>query len=266
MRRLARRIATAVLACATLFAQAGASPWWDQAAGTSDAPQHQVVALGDSVPSGRACACSPFPEVYAAALRQRSGVPVTVDNEAISGLTTTGLLEQLQQPPLRRALSRADVVLITIGANDFLDHHDDVVGGSCSGSGAADCVTDDLDAMRSRMTRALGEIRTLRHDQPTTVLVTGYWNVFEDGSVAKQASGTSGLQASLALTRTVNAALRSLSSSGGARYVDLFTPFEHDGRDVDSLLASDGNHPDASGHRLIARILLDVGLPRTTGP
>ena len=48
----------------------------------------------------------------------------------------------------------------------------------------------------------------------------------------------------------------------GAHYVDLFRPFEQSGRDVTSLMAPDGDHPNAAGHELIARTLLDAGLPR----
>ncbi len=228
------------------------------------AAHHEVVALGDSVPSGAACSCSPFPTLYAALLQQRTGVPASVDNAAVSGLTTTGLLGQLRQPALRDALAGADVVLVTVGANDFLDHHDDVVGGSCAPGDAADCISDDLESMRAHLVRALGQIRSLRHDQPTTVLVTGYWNVFEDGTVATQSSGPSGLESSLTLTRTVNTAIRSLAEDAGDRYVDIFTPFEDGGHDIDSLLAGDGNHPDAAGHQLIATKLLAAGLPRAT--
>jgi lysophospholipase L1-like esterase len=152
---------------------------------------------------------------------------------------------------------------VTIGANDFQDHHDEVVERTCGTSAGPDCVSDELDSMRSRLSRALTEIRTLRGDRPTTVLVTGYWNVFEDGAVARRASGEAGLQASLTLTRRVNATIRGVAASAGAQYVDLFEPFQRRGRDITSLMAADGDHPDAAGHALIARVLVDAGLRRS---
>jgi lysophospholipase L1-like esterase len=246
----------------TLLALEGAAPVLDaEAAGRMTPPaRHVVVAFGDSVPAGTACACSSFPHEYADMLSRRTGARVAVDNESVSGLDTAGMLAQLRQPGVVAAVRRADVFLVTIGANDFSDHHDRVVEGSCAVGTADDCVSDEMATMRAHLATALAEIRTLRAGRPTTVLVTGYWNVFEDGQVAQQASGTTGLQASIQLTRRVNDAISSVSGSAGARYVDLFEPFQRRGVDIDSLLAPDGDHPDAAGHRLIAAALLDAGL------
>jgi len=229
---------------------------------SSSGATHAVLALGDSVPSGHACDCKPFPETYGSLLAGRTGHPVTVDNLAVSGLDTADLIDQLRTPQVEDAVRRSDVVLVTIGANDFGDHHDDVVYGRCE-AGNADCVSDELSSLREHLTDVLDSVRALRRGQPTTVLTTGYWNVFEDGDVARRAYGDAGLQASLRLTRRANAVISSVSDAAGARYVDLFLPFEQCGRDVTSLMAPDGDHPNAAGHELIARALLDAGLPRT---
>jgi lysophospholipase L1-like esterase len=222
---------------------------------------HAVVALGDSVPAGAACSCDPFPASYAALLSRRTRTPVTVANEAISGLDTIGLLAQIKEErKVADAVRQADVVLVTIGANDFGDHHDQVLEGSCT-TGQTDCVSDEMVAMRATLTKVLGEIRALRQGRSTSVLVTGYWNVFEDGEVAQRASGAAGRQASITLTRNVNAAISSVSATAGTHYVDLFEAFQNRGRDIDSLLAPDGDHPDAAGHALIAQTLVDAGLP-----
>ncbi|MEO5746297.1 MAG: SGNH/GDSL hydrolase family protein [Terracoccus sp.] len=220
-----------------------------------------VLALGDSVPAGTACGCSPFPAVFGSLLHRHTGAAVTVDNEAVSGLDTTGLLAQLRQRRAQRAVRRADVVLLTIGANDFADNHDRVVAGDCALDTASACISDELAAMRTQLTTVLAEIRAMRAGRPTPVLVTGYWNVFEDGEVARHADGVSGLQASLALTRRVNETISAVASSAGAHYVDLFDMFQGRGDDIDSLLAEDGDHPDAAGHRLIAAALLAAALP-----
>jgi len=223
-------------------------------------PGHVVLALGDSVPSGHACDCRPFPETYGSLLSTNTGSPVSVDNRAVGGLDTAGLLSQLQKSDTRSAVRASDVILVTIGANDFGDHHDQVVDGEC-GRRDTDCVADELQSMRSRLDAALARIDSLRRGAPTTVLVTGYWNVFQDGEVARRAYGETGLQASLRLTRQANADIRSAAAAAGARYVDLYQPFEKSGRDVSSLMAADGDHPDAEGHALIAQVLLESGLP-----
>lgn len=226
-------------------------------------PRHIVLALGDSVPSGMACHCRPFPQIYGSLLSRRTGARVTWDNRAVSGLDTAGLISQLRARDVEDAVRRADVVLVTIGANDFGDHHDQVVNGECSRR-KTDCVSDELGSMGDHLASVLARVRALRHGQPTTVLVTGYWNVFQDGDVARRTFGAAGLRASLQLTRRANAVIRSVSTAAGARYVDLFRPFQRAGRDITSLLAADGDHPDAAGHELIARTLLDAGLPRMT--
>ena len=228
------------------------------AGGASAGPVH-VVALGDSVPSGAACGCDPFPVLYGRLLAHRTGHRVTVDDEGVNGLDTAGLVAQLGQPAVAGAVRRAGVVLVTIGANDFSDHHDDVTGGSC-GAGS-ECVDDEVGTMRAGLAAALDRVRALRGGRPTTVLVTGYWNVFEDGDVAVGASGAAGLAASLTLTRRVNTVIRGTARAAGAAYVDLFPAFQTSGHDITGLLADDGDHPDAAGHALIARILLGAGRP-----
>jgi len=238
--------------------------WFGARTAPAVAPaRHVVLALGDSVPSGYACDCSPFPETYGSLLGTRTSAHVVVDNRAVGGLDTAGLVAQTRTADMEDAVRRSDVFLVTIGANDFGDHHREVVEGQCR-KGVTDCVSDELSALRSHLATVLATIRSLRHSQPTTVLTTGYWNVFEDGEVARRAFGEDGLQASLQLTRRANEVISSVSAAAGARYVDLYRPFEHSGRDVTSLMAADGDHPDGAGHDLIARTLLAAGLPRMT--
>ena len=224
---------------------------------------HVVLALGDSVPSGYNCDCNPFPQTYGSMLSQQTGTHVVVDNRAVGGLDTSGLLAQLRTPDFQNAVRRSDVILVEIGANDFGDHHDDVVNGRCE-TGNSDCVSDELASLRSNLDEVIGQIKALRQGQPTTVLTSGYWNVFQDGDVARNAVGESGLQASLDLTRRANAVISSVSDQDGVRYVDLYAPFEESGRNVTSLMADDGDHPNAAGHQLIAHTLLDAGLPRVS--
>lgn len=263
MRAIARRLAVAIAMIATLMVSVGAAPVLDADAAEQHVHHmpHHVLALGDSVPAGTACACSPFPAEYASLLSHQSGVPVTVDNEAVNGLDTTGLLAQLRQPGIADAVRRADVLVLTVGANDFAAVQGRVVRGRCALGSPKDCTSSTMAALGVNLAAALTDIRALRAGKPTTVLVTGYWNVFQDGRVARQAAGTTGLEASRQLTLRVNETIKAVSASAGASYVDLFEPFQRPGADIDSLLAADGDHPDASGHELIAAELLQVGLP-----
>lgn len=257
-----------VAAVVSVLALAPASTHGDDAtarltASTPRPASHTVVALGDSVPAGSVCGCRPFPQVYGAMLHRRTGGPVSVDDLAVGGLTSAGLIAQLGRTSFQSAVRRSDIVLVTIGANDFSDHHDKVVRGRC-GSGDSDCVADEVAALRTRLTKVLERIRALRGAAPTTVLVTGYWNVFQDGDVAIRDVGKAGLRSSLRLTRRANRVISSVSSAERDRYVDLVAAFQQAGRNITDLMAADGDHPNAAGHRVIAHALIEAGLPRST--
>jgi lysophospholipase L1-like esterase len=222
----------------------------------------KVVALGDSVTSGANCDCAAFPDLYGGLLGKRIGSKVTVDNRGVGGLDSAGLLAQLGDADSANAVAGADVVLLTIGANDFGDHHDQVTAATCASAPGGDCVGQEIDQLSGDLQQILTKVRGLRQNKATTVLVTGYWNVYEDGEVAQKAFSPEGVAATVELTRRVNAVVASVSGAQGATYVDLFGPFEKRGAEVTSLLASDGDHPNADGHLLIAQVLARARLPK----
>jgi lysophospholipase L1-like esterase len=226
-------------------------------------PWH-VVALGDSVTSGARCGCTAFPQLYARDLGRARGARVTVQNLGRNGQDTTGLLALLRQAGStpETAVRRADIVLLTIGANDFGDHHDDVVADRCALDGQDSCVDGELHRLRHNMRALLQRVRDLRGRRPTAVLVTGYWNVFEDGAVARRAFSPAGFRATRTLTFQADTVLRDAARGEGATFVGLYAPFHGPAAhgDVTNLLASDGNHPNAAGQSLIAQRLLAAGL------
>lgn len=245
------------------------APTVSHSAGAPAAPgPWRVVALGDSVTSGGPCGCTPFPQLYAEDLARVRGARVSVRNLGSGGLDSGGLLTALQDggSGAARAVAGADIVLLTIGANDFTDRHGDVTAGTCLTGAGNDCVSDDLASMRQNVTAVLATVHRLRAGRPTAVLVTGYWNVFEDGAVARESFSDLGVRATQRLTRMVNASLRSVARGAGTTYVDLFAPFNGPagGGDPTRLLFSDGDHPNQAGQRLIAARLVAAGLPGLT--
>lgn len=215
-----------------------------------------VVALGDSVTAGTNCDCTSFPELYATGLEDREPVIVRLSDEGESGATSADLLAEL--PGLKSELGQADTVLITIGANDFVDSSDALLGLSCGGDDDLACTRTELTVLGQNLRAILAGIRVDRGGRPTTILVTGYWNVFEDGDVATHDYTGAGQAASVALTLAANEVIESSAVRSGARYVDLYAPFDGDSgeRDPTRLLADDGDHPNAAGHQVIARVLL----------
>lgn len=223
-----------------------------------------VVALGDSVTTGGPCGCSPFPRLYAEYLAQDRGVRATTTNLGQDGLDSGGLLAKLRDPGSTEAgaVRSADVDLLTIGANDFSDQHDSVTAGRCMGGGNTYCIQDELSSMTSNVEEIIRTIHDLRGHRPTAILVTGYWNVFEDGEVARESFPDAGVRATRRLTTLANAGIREAARVGGATYVDLYAPFNGpDVRDTTNLLGPDGDHPNAAGQALIARRLVAAGLP-----
>jgi lysophospholipase L1-like esterase len=228
-----------------------------------------VVALGDSVTAGSHCDCRAFPDVYAADLRSKYDLEVQVTNDGQGGLTSQDTSTALDSRRDTRAeVARADVVILTIGANDFLPAHEAIETDTCGTSDHLRCVRSQLATLSDNLDATLGRIHDLRKSQPTTVLVTGYWNVFEDGDVADRSFSSAGRAASDELTRAVNAVITSAVDRAGDTYVDLYAPFKGAAGKANPahLLADDGDHPNAAGHDVIAQALLSAGLPPTRSP
>jgi acyl-CoA thioesterase I len=203
-----------------------------------------IVTLGDSVPAGTACGCDPFPALYARLLTP----PARSVDLAEPGYTSSDVRGQLDGADARAALRRADLVLIMAGANDLVDDFDNGRGDDAYRREAAD--------VRRNVAAIVAVIRTI-DAASVTVLVLGYWNVVEDGAVGLADYGTDGLRDAESATRYTNMALRQAADSAGARYVPTTPTFKGSARDRDptGLLAADGDHPNARGHRAIADAL-----------
>ncbi|GAA4605400.1 lysophospholipase L1-like esterase [Actinoplanes octamycinicus] len=198
-----------------------------------------VVTLGDSVPAGTNCSCTPFPDLYARMLSPRARSV----NLAQSGFTTADVQEQLGRGGVRDSVRAASVVLVMAGANDMAAAFDE---GDDFGT-AAQRVGDAMASIVAAVRR--------EHGSPVTVLVLGYWNVVKDGAVGLEAYGADGLRTAKQATSYDNDALRQAAEQAGATYLTtspLFTA------DPTALLADDGDHPNAAGHQAIARMLYGV--------
>lgn len=222
--------------------------------GGDDRSALTLVGLGDSVPAGSACGCTPFVDLYGTTLAARTGREVRALDLGVPGLTSAGLLATLEPGGSAvQAVRTADVLTVTIGANDL--DPSAVTSGACTGDPQA-CYAPQLAAMTTGLGAVLDRVRALRAGRPLTVQVTGYWDVWKDGAVAR-ALGSRYTSAADRLTRLTNAALARGSAAHGASFVDLYAPFKGTQGDGDDtwLLAPDGDHPDAQGHALIAEQL-----------
>ncbi len=224
-------------------------------------PRHlNIVGLGDSVTAGSQCNCTPFVQQLAKLLADRDQVPTSATNLGVGGLTSVGLMQMLDDPSTSQTVAAANIVVITVGANDLLP----ALSWWDRGSGSANdqncggaCDSATLDAVGAQVAGAIARVQWLRGGRPTTILVTDYWNVFVDGAVGLATRGTGYLTWSGELTDRLNARICSAALIQNATCVDLRGPFDANGtKDPTALLAADGDHPDAAGHTLIADQLL----------
>jgi acyl-CoA thioesterase-1 len=211
-----------------------------------------MVSFGDSVPSGSRCRCTPFPTQYASKVAAHTGRNIRMINHAFAGATSRSLLQQMGSPLVRREVRAANTALVMVGANDFVRAFNRVLHHRQRARAAYRPVAGRV------QTNVITIIRTLQRLRPgIRVLVAGYWNVVKDGNVGRRAYGRWGTSKANQATSYANAALGRAVGATRVTYVSTYKPFKGaNGTDNPTrLLASDGDHPNAQGHSLIAAVL-----------
>lgn len=101
------------------------SGWLFMPAAAAGPPAVSYLAVGDSIAKGYSCdetVITPYPELVSSRLEQDTGKLVELNNIAKNGLSTmrfnASMLETLE---VREHLQRADIITVTIGANDLID-------------------------------------------------------------------------------------------------------------------------------------------------
>ena len=212
-----------------------------------------VVGIGDSVTAGRTCNCKTFVELYATGLAFERHLRTSSVNLGVGGWTSSQLLRSLTTPgAFRDRVAKSDILLVTIGANDLVPLE---LGQSSDCTST--CYSALVESVGHNVELVVAAARAAQPDHPPTILVTNYWNVFQDGDVGTAKNGRSFQSWSDMLTRAANAQICDAARRAGATCVDLYKPFKGDGsKNPTSQLAADGDHPNHAGHQLIASALL----------
>jgi lysophospholipase L1-like esterase len=240
-----------VAACSPAGRGGTASP---TAAGSpaATAASRSIVALGDSVPSGSNCDCTPYPQLTGTDLEAGSNAPITVANDAVAGYRTDDVLRQLtsDQDVIAR-VTRADAVEIEVGANDL--GYTDACGTTLT------CYTPDLPQMEKNLRAIVARVRELTAEHPVLVVLLDYWSVWLGGAYAAQ-KGDAYVATAQELTDDVNTAITSVATDASAAYVDLRAAFKGPDYAYDEThyLSDDGDHPNAAGHQQIATAAVHV--------
>ncbi len=205
-----------------------------------------VVALGDSVPHGTNCHCTPYPPLTASGLTATTGQTVTATNESVAGYTTLDVLHQLQSDTaVIDHVRTADAVEIEIGANDVA--HSQHCGTD------AGCYAAKIPALQTNLDTIVGRVHELASSHKVLVVLLDYWSVWLGGQYAV-AQGDAYVDAATQVTDDVNTAIKSTATRTRSAYVDLRAAFKGPDYSYDEThyLSNDGDHPNAAGHQQIA--------------
>ena len=206
-----------------------------------------IVALGDSVPSGHNCNCRPYPQLSASGLAATTGQTVTAANDAVAGYTTTNVLQQLNtDSTVIDQVRKTDAVEINVGANDVPYNKN-----SCGTS--VDCYAPLVAPMQKNLAAIVGRVHDLTSGHKVLVVLLDYWSIWLGGTYASD-KGHAHVSAARQMTAQVDDAIKTTATQSGSAYVSERRAFKGPsfGYIESHYLASDGEHPNATGHQAIA--------------
>jgi len=155
-------------------------PRQDQPATESPLPatgQVRIVTLGDSLTRGAGDANGQgYVGLIRDQLEKETGEKPLLNNLAINGLQSVGLLEQLEQSHVRQLLGHADLILFTIGGNDLFRQS----GGLYELDEAK--LTEAMDRLSANYAQILSRLRAL--NSKATIVYTALYNPFGDTDAA----------------------------------------------------------------------------------
>ena len=198
------------------------------------------------MPHGTNCDCTPYPPLTASGLAAATGQTVTATNDSVAGYTTADVLHQLRSDTaVIDHVRTADAVEIEIGAND-------VAHSQHCGTNVA-CYAAEIPAIQTNLDAIVGRVHELTSGHKALVVLLDYWSVWLGGKYAA-AQGDAYVDAAAQVTDDVNTVIKSTATKTSSAYVDLRAAFKGPDYAYDEThyLSSDGDHPNAAGHRQIA--------------
>jgi lysophospholipase L1-like esterase len=223
------------------------------------------VALGDSVPYGAGdVAGRSFVPLFARFIEEDTGADVRFDNLSTDGGTARDLLGQLKDDPkVRRAVKRAEILTISIGANDLESHLPDYASKTCGGRDNQACFRKAVAQFKPTWAALLGEVLRLRKGR-SIIRVTNDYNPFPGNARAAANLGAHIPDVFTPYLRQLNAYRCSSAEHVGILCADVAKAFNgantNESAFAKGLIGTDEfSHPSGKGHRLIAQLLRSLG-------
>jgi lysophospholipase L1-like esterase len=221
------------------------------------------VAFGDSLSYGEGDVHGvSFVRVLAKLIEQHRPVKVTVQNLAFDGGTSATLLDALQQPRFQQALADADLITIDIGANDIDSGFQDYAAKSCGGSDNLECFRTGAATFKRNWDAILAAIVKARSPKVAAIRVLSDYDSFVGNARAAANLGPMIARDIAPFLDQVNDVRCTKAMNAGISCVDIARvlngPTRHAVIPAD-LMGSDGIHPSAAGHLLIAQTIDAAG-------
>ena len=197
------------------------------------------VALGDSLAAGVG-ARRGYVDRYAEHLQSDTGARLRVINLGRSGLTSSQLLHSLRNDPeMRKALGRAEVVTLNIGLNDLGLARNAYESGTCGGPQNQACLREAVKKVEGNWAAIIEEISGLRSTDESIIRTAGLGYTPRARGILRP------------YVAEVTHDIASAAAEGGIPYVEV--------RLGDEDMSVDGLHPNDRGYRVIAARLRGLG-------
>ncbi|TDL78828.1 GDSL family lipase [Peribacillus frigoritolerans] len=198
---------------------------------------YQIVALGDSLTRGTGDQSGKGYIGYLVdELKEKTERDIKLSNLAIKGQVSDQVVEQLQKPEIRRQISAADTIVMTIGGNDLFQ----------GGQALENLLSAENDQAKAKylanLNKIIGELRKVNPE--ASVYYVGLYNPFNDLEDAKTTS---------AIVRQWN--FESAEIAANYPKVVMVPTFDLFEQNVNDYLYSDKFHPNSEGYKLIGERL-----------